>query len=87
MEYLNFTKEQAEERILELFDKGEIPQIVSTLNQELNITNYESRKALKKLISERDRMDTIELLNICEEEVKHNKISKWLNTEVHIIRM
>lgn len=87
MEYIDFTKEQAEGRILELFDRGEIPQIVSALNQELNITNYESRNALKKLLSERDRIDTIELLNICEEEVKHNKLSKWLNTEVHIIRM
>ena len=80
----NLTKEEAEKEIFDLFDKGMIPNLVSILNEQLGITNYETRNVLKNLLSERDRLNTIELLNICEEEVRFNKFEKWLNTEVHI---
>ncbi|TBV85413.1 hypothetical protein [Lysinibacillus sp. OL1] len=80
----NLTKEEAEKEIFDLFDKGMIPNIVKALNEQLGITNYETRNALENLLSERDRLNTIELLNICEDEVRHNKLEKWLNTEVRI---
>lgn len=78
----NLTKEEAEKKIFDLFDKGKIPKIVSILNEQLGITNYETRNELKNILSERDRLDTIDLLNICEEEVRSNKLEKWLKTEV-----
>ncbi|MDD1505076.1 hypothetical protein PVA17_20245 [Lysinibacillus sp. CNPSo 3705] len=85
---LSLTKEEATVRIFEYFDKGEIPIIVDTIKKQFQIPLYETQKVreiIGDLLSERDRLDTIEFLNFCMQEVANKKFEKWLSTPVHVV--
>ena len=85
---LSLSKEEATVRIFEYFDKGDIPIIVDTITKEFQIPLYDTKKIrelIGDLLSERDRLDTIEFLNFCMQEVANKKIDKWLNTPVRVV--
>lgn len=83
---LNLTKEEAEERIFEMIDRGDASAMMDIFQQEFKVkTFHETYETLKQIIKVRDRLDTIELLNLLEEERKRRKLDKWLNQEVRIL--